>query len=165
MPNTNEKRIVGAAGRRFERFEPVTGVTEEEAEAMLSSLPKLPKASDIAKAVGKFGLYVAPVTGEYYAYKDYQEYSKQWLEAKEKYREIQYARKHGTQVAGTPMMHQAGMFTGAGPVAGYFLMSALASAGPRVLSSRGSVHPPKSYPDAILSHASEIKLLSGVFSI
>jgi len=126
MPNTNEKRIVGAAGRRFD---PDIGVTQEESEAMLASLPKLPKASDIAKGIAKFGLYVAPVTGEYYAYKDYQEYSKQWLEAKEKYREIQYARKHGTQVAGTPMMHQAGMFTGAGPVVGNFLMSALASAG------------------------------------
>jgi len=128
MPNT--KRIVGAAGRRFD---PVTGVTEEESEAMLSSLlsslPKLPKASDIAKGIAKFGLYVAPITGEYYAAKDYQEYSKKWLEAKEKYRDIQYARKHGTQVAGPPMMHQAGMFTGAGPVVGNFLMSALASAG------------------------------------
>lgn len=118
MPNT--KRIVGAAGRRFE---PVTGVTEEESEAMLSSLPKLPKASDIAKGVAKFGLYVAPITGEYYAAKDYKEYSKKYVDALERYRETQNEKKE------KPMVHRAGMFTGAGPVVGNFLMSALASAG------------------------------------
>ena len=74
----NRKRIVGAAGRRFDTD---IGVTQEESEAMLSSLPKLPKASDIAKGVAKFGLYVAPISGEYYAAKDYKEYSKKYVDA------------------------------------------------------------------------------------
>jgi hypothetical protein len=116
----NTKRIVGAAGRRFDTD---IGVTQEESEAMLSSLPKLPKASDIAKGVAKFGLYVAPITGEYYAAKDYKEYSKKYVDALERYREIQNEKKE------KPMVHQAGMFTGAGPVVGNFLMSGLAAAG------------------------------------
>ena len=116
----NRKRIVGAAGRRFDTD---IGVTQEESEAMLSSLPKLPKASDIAKGVAKFGLYVAPISGEYYAAKDYKEYSKKYVDALERYREIQNEKKE------KPMVHQAGMFTGSGPVVGNFLMAALATAG------------------------------------
>ena len=89
----NRKRIVGAAGRRFDTD---IGVTQEESEAMLSSLPKLPKASDIAKGIAKFGLYVAPISGEYYAAKDYKEYSKKYVDALERYREIQNEKKRKT---------------------------------------------------------------------
>ena len=77
MPNTNEKRVVGAAGRRFE---PVTGITEQEMEVMGEALPTLKKGLG---AAAYMAAAIAPGTGEYIAYKDYQHFTKESLKKAE----------------------------------------------------------------------------------
>ncbi len=82
MPNTNEKRIVGAAGRRFE---PVTGIPEQEMEIMGEALPTLKKGLG---AAAYMAAAIAPGTGEYIAYKDYKHFTKESLKKAEEYKKL-----------------------------------------------------------------------------
>ena len=82
----NRKRIVGAAGRRFE---PVTGIPEQEMEIMGEALPTLKKGLG---AAAYMAAAIAPGTGEYIAYKDYKHFSVKTIF--HKYKGHQLGRKY-----------------------------------------------------------------------